>query len=293
MPEPKFLADPAHRKKTLWNRLCKLLGRKKANRCGFTEMDIVWLTTNFVYMTHSLNSICQSEWEDAAAAALEHHFDNHIHCGEFCKRLKELRGELEVSDKFHRSKTSDSHLCAALNKTMSEFVTLKRLGEVAHTCDTNVNEALNNVIAWLAPKNKTHCRSDSLLNRVSIGICIFVLGFEEFFVSVFKELGIEMDASTRCHVTLKERQRKEKSEKARTNKAKVKRNDRVHNELKQHMVKAKEERAKGLAHAAGIGFEDDSGNKKKKKKKKKSAKKPPPVLIPIKLPPTELDVWCC
>ena len=44
-----------------------------------------------------------------------------------------------------------------------------------HMFDTKKNESMNNVIAYVAPKNKTMAHSMSLNNRIScvVGISIF------------------------------------------------------------------------------------------------------------------------
>lgn len=99
---------------------------------------------------------------------LEHHFDNHAHCGDFCVRSREREGltgtgtqtataeEDAVEEdtvpaqgkKFYRSKDTDRDLYLCLKEIVDGFVTMERLTEVAHGCDTNLNEALNNAIAW-------------------------------------------------------------------------------------------------------------------------------------------------
>jgi hypothetical protein len=113
VPEPAFLADPSHRKKTLRNKLYAILNRRKADQHGMTEMDVMRITTNFVYMVHQLPGLSRSEWSDAAKAVLEHHFNNHSYCGDFCVRLKELSGKKKKDNregKIYRSKTKDKEL---------------------------------------------------------------------------------------------------------------------------------------------------------------------------------------
>jgi hypothetical protein len=78
-----------------------------------------------------------------------------------------------------------------LQEILSRFITLDRLKEVAHGMDTQVNESFNNTFSWLAPtKNKVYCGSQSLKNRLCIGIGINALGTHEYFNRLYKTLGI-------------------------------------------------------------------------------------------------------
>jgi rubrerythrin len=256
VPEPGFLADPAHRKKTLRNRLYALLKRKKANQHGWCEMDILRLTTNFIYMIHQLPGLAPSEWPDAARAVLEHHFDNHSFCGDFCKRLHELCGRTPRTNKVYRCKQKDKELYTMLLEVLSDFTSMKCLSEVAHPYDTNVNEALNNIISWLAPKNKNYCLSHSLINRISVAICIYNMGFDKFYEQLFRELGIDIDESTRYYLQAKEKQRTMKSRLSKTLERKKKRNQRMYAKLREHTDKIRKDKKKNAVYASGIGFDN-------------------------------------
>ena len=86
IPEPIFMADPNHRKKTLKGELYRLVKKKKADRLTMTKCDCVRISTNFAYMVRTLYDAPQHEYEDRGNAVLEHHFDNHQHCGAWCRR---------------------------------------------------------------------------------------------------------------------------------------------------------------------------------------------------------------
>jgi hypothetical protein len=85
-------------------------------------------------------------------------------------------------------KKRDAKLYEMLLDVLSDFTSTKRLAKVAHHYDTSVNEALNNIISWLAPKNRNYCLSRSLINQISIAVCIYNMGFDWFYRSIFKEL---------------------------------------------------------------------------------------------------------
>jgi hypothetical protein len=81
VPEPRFVADPNHRRKVLSGDLIKLDIACVKEKATMTWMDTTRTTKNFGYMVQSLKTKPQCEFIDAANAVLDHHFDVHTHCG--------------------------------------------------------------------------------------------------------------------------------------------------------------------------------------------------------------------
>jgi hypothetical protein len=266
IPEPQFLADPAHRKKTLRNRLYNVLGKQTlANWCGIGEGDILRVTKNFAYMTRQLPSLGREEWEDSSKAVVEHHFDNHQHCRDFCVRKKELeRGDLD-STKVYRCKRKDNKLYDILCKIIAEFITARALDEVGHGGDTNVNESLNNTIAWLAPKNKTFCGSLSLLWRVAMAAGINIMNFQRFFTELLKRLGIDIPDGTVEYLHRQYLSKRNKKEASQTSEKKRQRNNAIFAKLRQHAANVAADRAKYTIYEAGIGMSKEEKRASKKK----------------------------
>ena len=186
MPQPSFVADPNHRRKTLASALYAFAGlgktspkdqkeqhekkmekKKKKNEISgtttkttnwspkpwnmtMTTMDCRRLSKNFAFMARKLQYLeTDDEIMDAGKAVLEHHFDNHDHCGAWCKRkvlLQQLQqepppdndddGATDKKKKFYRDKQKDSELYHKLQSIIARFVTLEALKEVAHNMDT-------------------------------------------------------------------------------------------------------------------------------------------------------------
>jgi len=114
MPEPLFLADPNHRKKTLKGALCGMVKKTVEKRCALTRCDCVRLATNFACMARSLkHKTTDDEIVTAGKAVLEHHFDNHEFCGGWC-RCKDTQDEEKKRKKHYRCKTRDAKLHAVL-----------------------------------------------------------------------------------------------------------------------------------------------------------------------------------
>ena len=57
--------------------------------------------------------------------------------------------------------------------------------------DTQKNESMNNVIAYVAPKNKTMAHSMSLNNRISCVVGISIFRFKKYWKQVFALMEIQ------------------------------------------------------------------------------------------------------
>jgi hypothetical protein len=96
IPEPIFVADPNHRRKVLTGELIKLDTAKKDIKLTMTRMDTTRIGKNFGYMARTLKDRHESDYEDAAKACLQHHFDNRIYCGAVVQEEARDHGTKEV-----------------------------------------------------------------------------------------------------------------------------------------------------------------------------------------------------
>ena len=78
-----------------------------------------------------------------------------------------------------------------LKKTIFLFQTDKVLKESLNMFDTPKNESMNNVIAYVAPKNKTMAHSISLNNRILCVVGISIFGFKTYWKRVFALMKIQ------------------------------------------------------------------------------------------------------
>jgi hypothetical protein len=95
VPEPLFVADLNHQRKGLTGELIKLDKSRLEVKLTMTRrMDSTRIGKNFAYMARTVKERPVCEFVDAAKAVLEHHFDNHQYCGEWCKcNTKQLNKE--------------------------------------------------------------------------------------------------------------------------------------------------------------------------------------------------------
>lgn len=143
------------------------------------EVHVLQVVTNFGHVMRQLHTIDGTLWIPISKAVVDHHFDTHDGCRDWCKRKEESAEERSNSGKFHRFKEKNGKLCHLLHAIISKCNTEERLGDVGHGFDTLVDESLNNAFSWIAPKNKTQSGTSSLRNRLNIALGVNAVGFDE------------------------------------------------------------------------------------------------------------------
>jgi hypothetical protein len=138
----------------------------------------------------------------------------------------------------------DAKLYAVLQEKIARFITHDRLEEMAHTLDTNMNEAFNNICTWFAPKNKVFAGTGSLNTRIALAVGINSLGVEVFFKRLFKKLGLPLTPNVAYYLSLKEKNRNKRLQKVKTRESKLKKNKGKNALLAKNTLIAKIERRK-------------------------------------------------
>ena len=266
VPEPGTTADPNHRRKVLTGDLLALATAKGEAKLTMTKMDVTRLGKNYGYMIRRLRNLKEDQYCFAANAVLEHHFDNHEYCGSWCHRTRMTPEQIASSKRFYRCKVKDAKLYHKLESIMSRFVSLERLKEVAHGMDTNVNASINNTVSYFAPKNRVYCKSRLLQNRVAMATGVVSLGFSQYFLRLFKDLGIQVTPAIRHYIQQKQKQRSFRLHKQKLTATKKKRKEAKFRNLIEEEDKAIRQRLKrDGAYATGANMKPegfDDGDKK-------------------------------
>lgn len=96
-PKPLFLDIPVHRTKTVGGKVHGLMSKKLlAISKGINKVDAMKTKKKCGDFLNQITELSQAQWVSAAQAALEHHFENHKHCGEWCQRRRMTALELET-----------------------------------------------------------------------------------------------------------------------------------------------------------------------------------------------------
>ena len=123
------------------------------------------MSKNFKYMARALQDCKIQKGEEKgkpdiasmlliAWAALDHHFDEHTKCGDWCRRKHETVAQQLESKKIYRSKTNaqDKLLYEKLREIFEKYNAVDKLMELCHGMHTNHCKWFNNACTWCAPK---------------------------------------------------------------------------------------------------------------------------------------------
>jgi len=152
-------------------------------------------------MVRTLPQQTKDNYETCGKAVLDHHFDDHAYCGDWRSRKHLSTEEKADSTKCYRNKERDAKSYEELHDCIARFVTKEALCEVAHGMNTQCNESFNNVVAWIAPKNKVYSKSNSLKHRIAFALGVNALGVLAFYLQLFVLLGIHMTPSVLHYLT--------------------------------------------------------------------------------------------
>ena len=200
------------------------------------------------------NKTSDKDMLDSSKAVAEHHFDNHDCCGGWCRR-KDQTAE-ERSKHFCRSKVKDIAMCEHPQQLIGRFIAIGALKELAHSLDTNANESFNQIISWMAPKNKVYSMSISLKIRIGMAIGINTMGLLGYYRFLFDKLNMMMTSDVYHYLQVKDSNRSKRVTKAKTPTAKRRRQRFKFEKLKQHTEDAKRARCRrdGSVYQSGIGM---------------------------------------
>jgi len=148
-----------------------------------------------------------------------------------------------------------------LSEIVGDFTTQQRLDEVGHGMDTQANEALNNTIAWKAPKGKTYLGSTSLENRVCIAVSTHLIGPEECWQRLFMSLGMTLRLGTAHYLRLQTRALESRRTKQKKIDVKRKRNDKNFIKLKEQLQKLLLDTKEGRQYKPGVALEKEGAGK--------------------------------
>ena len=80
-------------------------------------------------------------------------------------------------------------------KIIDKYTSDERIQEMIHELDTQICEAINNALTYLAPKNKNFCRTRTYEYRKAHVISMQNDCAHAWFLAVFAELGLQMSTS--------------------------------------------------------------------------------------------------
>ena len=123
---------------------------------------------------------------------LEHHFDTHTHCGDWCGVIKGNTMGLQYNNPMgYMSKKKHATAYGQLREITEKYGSAFYLEQSRHPFNTQTNEALNNSQAHLTPKNKVFYSSEAFHSRNAIVIGTHNWGYRKYWQAIYCEAGIE------------------------------------------------------------------------------------------------------
>ena len=125
-------------------------------------------------------------------SVLEHHFNNHNDCGDWCPFIK-LKDDKEKQSKLlYRSKDNpiDLSIYYDLKEIFIDYTSDKYISEIFHCWDTNVNESFNKFVTKFLRKDSYYCETICAKSRVHIATSIFNNGYVGYYSKLFQKYGL-------------------------------------------------------------------------------------------------------
>ena len=193
--EIKFLADKGHRTRGYARVIFLEASKSKKDGCGCTKMDAERMKRRMSWTLRLHSDGTYLEFRKAVLAVLEHHFNNHEHCGSWCKSIGGDQTEEEGRElglRF-RCKERNKDLYVFLKRHHEKFMEDSKLVQLWHRYDTNNVEGFNKFLTKFLPKDKTYCQTIENKTRTMVAIGLQSIGYRQFYRRVFEGAEIEAD----------------------------------------------------------------------------------------------------
>jgi len=209
--EPKFLADPSHRKRVFARAIYNLAAAPKK-----TSKVTKGLAGHMKYCYGACikrnRHLPAEELSQKVYNILDHVCGKHNGCdAAWCYDLKaEEKNEVYNPPAEHRiNRENDGDTYLQLKKIFDQYASIQQMEYCNHCFDTQTNESLNEAIATVAPKNVCYSNSISLYSRIALVIGIHNLGYQQFFLQLFGELQMSYN-NLSCYLNARDNKKEQR-----------------------------------------------------------------------------------
>jgi hypothetical protein len=261
-PVIEFLDDKGHRvrgyARVIFAEACK----SKKDGCGCTKMDAERMKRRLSWTLRLHSAGTYPQFTLAVSAVLEHHFNCHEHCGDWCQAGKGTEQEVRESRLRLRCKIRDKELYLFLKKHHDEFMVEAKLQQLFHQYHTNDVEGFNKYLTKFLPKDRTYCQTIENRARSMLAVCLQSMGHRKLYRRVFGLTGIVLDEGNITDLFFRSEDSEKLWRQLHRGKESVKttRMRDLYKKLREGVAKLKGDNAKALGYQAGIigpGGEDD------------------------------------
>jgi hypothetical protein len=250
-PEIQFLADKNHRVRTFATHFFNL-ARAKLSVSIATNNDAERMKRNFSYFVHMYHGEPFPVFQRASQAVLEHHFNNHEFCDDWCPATKWSDEEIFLKQLKYRDVEKHPELYLQFKEIVEGFCNEEGLRDLYHEVHSNKCESLNGFISKFIPKKKHLCRTIANTARTYLAIAIDSVGYFQYFNRLLPLLGIESTLITTTHHVRLDRKRNYHSKYVQRPDVRRRRfKERIRKVVEQNL-KLKADKQKGLTYASGM-----------------------------------------
>jgi hypothetical protein len=186
MPALTFLADKGHRNRSYSSKNFAEAAKSKKAGCGMTKVDAERMKRRMSYTLRLHTGGTYEEFKKAMTAVLQHHFNDHSFCGDWCPARD------KPADGFRfRCKERNKDMYEFMSKNHEIFMEEDKLKQLFHMYDTQNVEGFNKLITKFLPKDKTYCQTIENKVRVHLAAGIQSVGYDNFYKRVFELTGIK------------------------------------------------------------------------------------------------------
>jgi hypothetical protein len=190
-----FLADKGHRVRGYASPIFAEANKSKKNGCGVTKADAERIKRRLSWTLRLHCGGTYEEFKTAVEAVLEHHFDNHEYCGDWCTSAHGTEEEVREQGFRFRSKTNDHAMYLFLKKHHDAFMQDEKLRQLFHQFDTNSVEGFNKFLTKFLHKDMTLCQTIENAARAYLALCLQSIGYRQTYKRLFELTGIELNES--------------------------------------------------------------------------------------------------
>jgi hypothetical protein len=214
---------------------------------------------NFWYFLHMYRTAPWKKFRHALNAVIEHHFNNHEYCEEWCPVLKRRerinKGEIkeeEESDLKYHCKKRNARLYTQMRAYHDAYTTDSSLWELWHQVHSNKCESLNGFITRFLPKHKHYCQTIVNEARTNVAISIDLVGYQEYYRRLFNTLGIRLTSVTCKHLRRLDQRCRWKAIHDKKEHIRKRRKWKLNEKIKLANERLKKDQRKGLTYQSGM-----------------------------------------
>ena len=189
------------------------LAKSKSQTC---KADAMRLSRNLSYMMKQNtpgvgddNNCTFEQFEIAAEASFEHHWNNHEHCGSWCQAVSWTEEEKVKNKGKYRDKVKFEKEYKQQLEVKEKYLSRTRLRRCFHKFCNNKTEQIHGfIVNVFLPKRSYFCRTICGRARTYLAVSIDSLGFEEYYKQLYLDLGIRMSPVTGLYYRQVDKRRK-------------------------------------------------------------------------------------